>query len=924
MTRRQEMIYKMVKELSFKSIEEDEMPGVTANEISEKLEMNRGNVSKEMNVLAAEHKLVKQEGRPVKFAEKEAYEKYLKKAEKSKESQQKNNVCRKDKKENGQIFSSVIGGEKSLKKQVNQVKAAMLYPPHGLHTLLNGPTGTGKTMFAQKMFEYAKDMNMLEDKAEFVIFNCAEYAENSQLIVSQLFGHKKGAFTGAEKDKSGLVEQADGGILFLDEIHRLPPEGQEMLFGLMDHGTYRRLGETEKNRTADVLIIGATTENLDKVLLKTLIRRMPVVIRLPALEERPLFERLELLEMFLTEEQRKISVSIIISKEVVLSMLLYECSGNVGQMKSDIQLLCARGFWEYKVGEKQTMELDRKLLPFYIEKGLYKASESKNDLVQFLLNGEDNYIFPAAGKSEELKQNVIGKKYRLFCKFDSNQHEINLDHGVHTYISSLIDKEGEGKKIFSQDTLNKVVTGKVYYAVEEAIEFAEMRLKRKLSDNIKVGFALHMNALVEGIEKKEGIREEKLEEIVKEHPKEMKVARLILRFLEDELGIHISDSELGYTTMFLCVDSENTGVKTIGTIVLAHGEHTASSIADAVNKLLDTDHCKAINMPLKRGVEETYQKTLQMVKEADQGRGVLLLVDMGSLNMFAEKIEEETGIQVRSLGMVSTLMALEAVRKCTGRKDELNEIVEYLQYMTVRMLNEFKRKGDRNQTIKGAVLVTCMSGMGAAGKIADMIKEIIKTGKDSLIKVACVGMDGKSEDGTYLAGFQEGDILAVVGTADLHLSGVPYISIDEIVAGSGIERMEQVVSGIKMQEDFSEKRESEQHILTATMKELLDFLDADKIVSVTKKIFDEYTKVIPVKKNDELAIRFYVHVGCMMERLFRKEILPYQGIHEFKKNNVLEFQTLTHAFERIEKLFSLTVPDTEKAYIVELLRGEEE
>ncbi len=66
--------------------------------------------------------------------------------------------------------------------------------------------------------------------------------------MSLLFGYKKGAFTGAEYDAPGLVEEADEGVLFLDEIHRLPPKGQEILFSILDRGKFRRLGETNAER----------------------------------------------------------------------------------------------------------------------------------------------------------------------------------------------------------------------------------------------------------------------------------------------------------------------------------------------------------------------------------------------------------------------------------------------------------------------------------------------------------------------------------------------------------------------------------------------------------------------------------------------------------------------------------------------------
>ncbi|MCP6612573.1 sigma 54-interacting transcriptional regulator, partial [Klebsiella pneumoniae] len=82
---------------------------------------------------------------------------------------------------------------------------------------------------------------ILPADAPFTVFNCAEYANNPELLTSKLFGHAKGAFTGADKAVPGLIETSNGGVLFIDEVHRLPPEGQEKLFHFMDNGSWRRL-----------------------------------------------------------------------------------------------------------------------------------------------------------------------------------------------------------------------------------------------------------------------------------------------------------------------------------------------------------------------------------------------------------------------------------------------------------------------------------------------------------------------------------------------------------------------------------------------------------------------------------------------------------------------------------------------------------
>jgi transcriptional regulator with AAA-type ATPase domain len=101
-----------------------------------------------------------------------------------------------------------------------------------MHILILGETVVGKSMFAELIHKYAVEMERMVKNSPFVVFNCADYANNPQLLLSQLFGTKKGAYTGADADKVGLVEKADNGILFLDEVHRLPPEGQEMFFSL--------------------------------------------------------------------------------------------------------------------------------------------------------------------------------------------------------------------------------------------------------------------------------------------------------------------------------------------------------------------------------------------------------------------------------------------------------------------------------------------------------------------------------------------------------------------------------------------------------------------------------------------------------------------------------------------------------------------
>lgn len=203
----------------------------TARYLAQRFNMQRNTASHYLNQLVAQGVLCKINTRPVYFLHKQAFSQqfftlsrneYASVAELLAHGEQE---CAPD-----NHFSLLIGHNESLKRPIEQLKTALFYPDGGLPLLMTGESGTGKSYLAQLMHEYAIAQALLSPDAPFISFNCAQYASNPELLAANLFGYVKGAFTGAQSDRPGAFEAADGGMLFLDEVHRLSAEGQEKLF----------------------------------------------------------------------------------------------------------------------------------------------------------------------------------------------------------------------------------------------------------------------------------------------------------------------------------------------------------------------------------------------------------------------------------------------------------------------------------------------------------------------------------------------------------------------------------------------------------------------------------------------------------------------------------------------------------------------
>ncbi len=229
-------------------------------------------------------------------------------------------------------FENLIGKSKAIQEAISTAKKVA---PVDTTVLLTGPTGTGKEVFAKAIHANSKRAS-----ESFLAINCS--ALGTDLLESELFGHKAGAFTGASKDKSGLFQEANKGTIFLDEIGELNLELQAKLLRVLEDGTFIKLGDTKETRV-DVRVVAATNRNLEKEVengnfREDLYYRLSVFsIQLPTLNERT-EDIPELVDHFVAQFSAKTGKKINkAEKSFIDALKKHNWKGNIRELRNVIE-----------------------------------------------------------------------------------------------------------------------------------------------------------------------------------------------------------------------------------------------------------------------------------------------------------------------------------------------------------------------------------------------------------------------------------------------------------------------------------------------------------------------------------------------------------------------------------------------------------
>lgn len=852
-------------------------------------------------------------------------------------------------KSDSMAFRAIIGANGSIKAQIQLAKTAVSYPPNGLHTLIIGESGVGKSLLAEEMWRYGKESGAFSTYGKksppFVLFSCADYADNPQLLLSQLFGHAKGSFSGATENKAGLVERAEGGVLFLDEIHRLSSAGQELLFTLLDKNVYRRLGETTE-RKSNLMIIGATTEYPTGVLLTTFMRRIPVVIQLPRLSERPPSERLELIRHFLSLEANRLKLPIRASGRVLQILISYDCKANIGSLKNDMKLACAKSYLSYlsSVDTRQdsVLSIDIQDLP----QKVYSSASDSDVLDKALfekgitvcLNGDqeeggnpDNYE-PPVDLYGFVQKRLDSYKY---FSMPHGELEVTIGRELEQYYYTATQSfrsQSEDVPIVRPG----IVTPAVWTVTNKIIEEASKTLGRQYSKRLSVALAMHIQQFIGRMNAGEIIYNPNLPYIKSQYPVEMDAISAAVPVISGQLNVMVPEDEVGFLAMFLTQQIDMQKSIKVGLVVAAHGQEVASGMAEVANRLFVTNHVHSLNVPLNWDLTDIFKNLCQTVREADQGKGVLVLGDIDSLVFMEDDIQQQTNICSRIVPGASTSLVLEAsklVLISDVSLDDAADIIagnykDYANFICNTMLHK-KQWGvpldpDCQSAVweagtRDAILTLCHSGIGAAAKVRSILLDSI-----SMTRTMDIIPVGILEEVGAIAKRLGKRLRLIIGSVNPEIEGIPYMEMSKVLTNQGLSEIELFLKGwgaSQLPPDLSGKELSREEMIALINSQVDRFvptLPADKVIRQCGFILREIeSRIFKGQLASAAMTRIYLHTMCMFDRLATGDTLPLSDATELiKRSRREDFNLLYSITTSAAYLLDLNMLEAEVCYLL--------
>lgn len=825
----------------------DHTNGVQAMEVAEVLGIKRNVASALMNELVKEGFLRKEKSKPVIFypatmVQQKVREKALPTSDYTV----------------GEAFKEYSNPSYEMEQILNKCKISVTYPGRGIPIMLLGASGVGKSTLARKIYLYAKERKKITEQAPFVIFNCADYANNKELLSSILFGYKKGAFTGAIKDTAGVFEQANDGYLFLDEVHRLPPEGQEKLFSYIDTGIVTPLGDETGGKERNVRLIFATTEKVGDVMLETFNRRVPITVQIPTFDERNSNERMDIICNLFYDEAVILDCDFNVSNNVIQALLGFKGKGNIGTLKNIIKISCAMAV-SRQVKEDPEVEVTLEDLINQYPAGS-RLSKKGN-----------SYGWTTIHKQQGVSTVQLS---------DSVEDILQIDLAIH-----IINKYLNG------EMNEKTFTNRIRHVVDNVADYLVYNIK---SSSIEMLYSEYVENILKFIYQNYGInytgttillltkllvflnqnrtylsreRENQLTKAIQKCEKylyrQFRIADIFFETLNQTLDYNSNKLLLKLFYIFYLCGIMEQEEKMCSGIIIAHGYSTASSIASLVNQLYSRYIFDSFDMPYRTTKEEVVKQLREYLKNVDTTKGIILLVDMGSIWDLTDDIADLVKGNIGIMNNVTSEMALAVAGDIIQKQDLELCLKKTVSYNST--VYRFLRKREKENVI----LISCLKDIKLAEKIRDILEDCFIDKKIRVLEYNYEKLLREDEVDNLNDIY---NVLLIVSTNELVVKGLDVLLFNNLLRQEGEEILKNVLHNLYTNEEIDIILDNIIKNLSLTnIMSKLTILNPEILINDVQQIIHSMELQLVLQFAPDLKQLLYMHIGVMVERLMQEK-----------------------------------------------------
>lgn len=642
------------------------------------------------------------------------------------------------------------------------------------------------------------------------------------------------------------------------------------------------LGDSKNWQTAKVRLLFATTEDIHSTLLATFRRRIPFEIQIPDFLERSYGERFLLVSSFFQNEAEILKKNICVDSEYFRRMLNLHEEGNIGAVKSKIKVLCAQAYSQQREEELR----------------ITTPGKETSDSFHFYWNRPEKKKWMS---SYQIFSNITG------C-FVPGMNYSKIEEVLELFLQTITRRLEENKKENNfceippfrhyeekcRNSINKILKSYGYRLNElEIDEFYKMVIA-VLFDETFFGAAFKIS----GYEKK------------KYRKYEVMISRILDAVLED-YNDNVREFLQTILTVWL---SDKVKVKSkINALILMHGEHSASSMASLANEMIGDYVYEAFDMPIQVHTEDLIVKVNDYVRDIETNEGLVLLVDMGSLERMYDKISRNVDGDLVIVNNVSTAFALELGFSLFDKAD-----IYRITQMDMSQFN-MKMQYYKGLSQKPNIIVSCISGEGIAVEIKEILSRYVNTDEIDILTMDYSELKKQLNRG---AAEDFHNTIVVFTTTPLSSTVVPVMNVEDLVNGFTNPSFPEFMLNKENVREFTNDI-----IKLFTLKGVasrLRFLNPEVVMQEVDQVIRGYENYYYVQLPNFLRINLFLHTSIMIERVLVKEesgkidSIDTEGINEESRKFI---EVSKDIFKSIMMKYKIEISDAEYLLLYQILQS---